>query len=216
MSATSAYVHFTPRIIAAYQNLAATHHTSSYSAGCGGCHLAAEAVFQEAMRAWEWFVKEVLIDLMQGMSTAHRNPPKYTPRGVFANHADARTALLRTKYVSKTGVVQLKNNPGNFLLLHSPDMVIKVARYWVQDSPIETVYQNYKVDISNILKLRHGLSHGTLHAQIEARNTMMQYDPSKQYNSIGHFLLARPSINASTWIDTIIGDLHAFAALISP
>ncbi len=215
MKATSAYISVSPRIANSYLALASSHHSSSFIAACSGCRLAAESVFQEAMRTWEWFVKEVLIELMCGYSTGHAVAATTLVGAPFPSKQLARSELLRVKYTASQGV-KLQKNPAKFLLLHNPNAVIAIARRWLVNSPIEQVYLNYKVDIDNLLKLRHGLAHGTQHAHIEARATMTALDPLNTYSSIGEFLLAKPKITSPSWLDTLIADLYNFACEVSP
>lgn len=95
-------------------------------------------------------------------------------------------------------------------------MVIAVAAHWVPNSSIESVFRNHNADILEILKIRHGLAHGTAHAQQESRAAMLNYDPLHTYVSVGHFLLAKPVLGAPTWIEYLLSNLYGYAAMISP
>jgi hypothetical protein len=218
MTATSAYRDFCPRLVEAFESLQDSHHSKIFAPNCPGCQLAAESALQNAFRAWEWFIKEVIIDLMYSAPTAHRLPGHAASRSKYSTRHEARTDLLRTKYngTLTQRPITLKARPGNYLLLHSPDMVAAVAEYWIPNSDLERVFRTNNVDIERILKIRHGLAHGTRHAQVESRQALLTYEPSKRFTSIGEFLLFSSQINSPPWIERLLDELVGYATQISP
>lgn len=180
---------------------------------CTGCRIGAEAAYQSIMREWEWFITETLVDLIAGYRTGHRNS---TRPAAVRSRTVAESEFLRTRYDPRADTVSLKNYPGNFVLLHQPRMVITVSEYWVPQNPISTEYRNSQADISDALTLRHGLSHGTSHAQREMRSLLIRLDPGNVYTSVGEFLLARQTMSSDTWLERIGSRLYDSAVRISP
>ncbi|MBM4601560.1 hypothetical protein GS496_06065 [Rhodococcus hoagii] len=95
-------------------------------------------------------------------------------------------------------------------------MVIAVAEHWVPQNPISSEFRASQVDIAEILKIRHGLSHGTAHAQTEMRAVLIRLDPGNIYSSAGEFLLSRRTMTAPIWLEAFIDSLCRIALRISP
>lgn len=215
--ATSAAQDLLPRIEAAVNALGSCHNPTSPSRTCVGCQVSVESIYQSVLRSWEWFVVEVLLDLMMGYRTGHPNSIRSASSGAYNNRRDAESSLLRTRYDGVANIVTLKRNPGRYLLLHNPRMVITVAEYWVPpQNPLADEYRSSQTDISDVLTLRHGLSHGTAHSQQETRNLFLRIDPGNVYASIGEFLLSRPTMASDTWLEHFVNLLYGAATRISP
>lgn len=193
-----------------------SHHNGSFDAQCSGCQLAAEALLQGAFRRWEWFVKEVLVDAMCGLQPRLKNAVPIIPAPLYRTRIDARDVLLSAKYDHGTQTVKLSKRPSNFLLLHSPDQVIAVARFVCSNSSVESTFSQYRSDIVNLLKIRHGLAHGTRHAQQELRAVLIRFEPLNTYNTIGEFLLASSRARNSSWLETLLDEMTNWAANMSP
>lgn len=216
MRATSALADFIPRVTSTYSALGGCHVDSKAKRHCTGCQIGAESVFQELMRSWEWFLVEIIVDLMLGHHTAHRTTPYAISRSRYANRTAAQNDLLRSNYSAGTGRVTLSQNPRSYLLLHSPSMVIAVAEHWLSQNPISDEVRNRQSDISDLLTIRHGLAHGTAHAQNEMRAAMLRLDPANHYTSVGEFLLSRSTVTNPLWIDEFIQKICGVVSRISP
>lgn len=216
MKATSAFDDFIPRISTIYDALGSCHSDLIPRRRCPGCQIGAESLFQELMRSWEWFLVEVLTDLIFGCHTSHITHPQSISRSIFPNRAAAHNELLRSRYEAGTGRVRLYPQPRAYILLHRPDMVIAVSEYWVPQNPISIEVQNNQSDILDLLTIRHGLSHGTSHAQNEMRSTLLRLDPANYYQTVGEFLLSRRTMTAPIWIDEFIDKVCRIAHRISP
>lgn len=216
MRATSAFHDFIPKISLRFEDLGTCHSARTPHRQCPGCRIGAEAIFQDLMRSWEWFLIELLTDLILGHHTAHVTHPQRVSTSRYPNRTAAHNALLRTKYIQQTGRVSLYPQPRSFLLLHNPSMITAVADYWIPDNPISIEILNSQADLSDLIVIRHGLSHGTLHAQNEMRAVMLRLDPLNHYGTVGEFLLSRPSLSSPKWLDHFIDTICRIVSRISP
>ncbi|MEV4508134.1 hypothetical protein AB0K00_04160 [Dactylosporangium sp. NPDC049525] len=215
MRAISSSTAFAPALAEILEQATHAHH-SEPSAACGGCLLAAEGALVAAMRRWEWFVKELLIDLMTGAQTTHPNGPHSTSNFPQPNRLDARRQLLRTRYSAHTSSITLKRQPAQYLLLHSPTMVAATAAYWLRDSSVEAVFRGCSQDIERLLQLRHGLAHGTPQSQKQSRDAMMALDPLTTFSSMGEFLLAPSTVAPTSWLEFLLDSLVQWSVELSP
>lgn len=165
-------------------------------------------------RAWERFLFELLVDLMSGYKTAKHHEHFSIPVTRHGSSTAARTALLSSAY--SNGIVGLRKTPANYLLLHAPATVIAVANRWLVDSPVEHVFSAHAVDIGRVMKVRHGLVHGTDHAQIEMRAVMLQIQPMTPFQRGGQFLLSTPLGGGQTIFESFVDDLYSWATAMSP
>lgn len=214
MRAVSAEKEFTPYAVDAFEQ-AASHHGGRIDSQCIGCQVAAEGAFASTMRRWEWFVYELMVDLMSGRQTIHRNG-SCVRNHVHQTRSVAEQQLLRVRFNPFTGAVTLKPNPGNYILLHNPAMVSAVATYWLQNSSIETVFSGYRQDIERILHVRHGIAHGTSHAGSQCQAALLIYDPLTPYQTVGQFMTARTGDGVTTWLEHLLSLLVQWAAELSP
>jgi hypothetical protein len=195
-------------------NIASMHHAGRAGRNCPGCHLAYEGAFAQAMRYWEWFVKEVVIDLMAGAQTAHRTS-NCVPNFPHLNRAAARNELLRSRISGQPPRVTLRSHPGDYLLLHRPSSVVMIVQYWLTGSTVEQTFAGNSQDIERIVHIRHGLAHGTRHSQFQAQAALLALDPLSYYSTIGEFLAARDA-TGTTWLETIFDRLADWAIDMSP
>lgn len=215
MKAITADAEFVPHVVNAFDSATQFHHAGRLVLGCLGCEAAAEGAFAIVMRRWEWFVYELLVDLMSGRKTAHRNLTCARVHA-HASRSAADSELRRVRYNPYTNAISLKTSPSGYLLLHNPAMVAEVARYWLRDSSVERVFLGYQRDIELVLHLRHGIAHGTAHATQQMRAAMLALDPLHVYMSIGGFLVSRTYDGVTTWLEYLFGSLVQWAVELSP
>lgn len=213
--ATSAIETLVPRVVAEYEKLGYCHPTG-VSPSCRQCRLAAESIFQRMMSFWEAFLVDVIVDHIEGRPTGHYRPQHSVRRPRYSSRIDASNALLSTRR-SSNGVVTHGGNPMAYKLFHEPTVVIDYVSYWMPNTDMEAVFSANSHIIRNILKIRHGLSHGTAHAQAELRATLLSYAPLRTYGSVGEFLLDRRApTDPDLWIEVMIEQVCRFATEISP
>lgn len=211
--ATSAAQTFVPAIVVEYEKLGTCH--PGVQPSCPQCQLTAEAIFQRLMSLWESFLVDVVVDHIEARPTGHYQPRHAVRRPKFSNRTDASNALLSTR--RNRGSVTHGGTPAPYLLLHEPTKVIDFVNYWMPSTDMETVFRANAQAISNILKIRHGLSHGTSHAQAELRSVLLGYVPLRTYQTVGEFLLDRPTpTRPDFWLDDMIDQICRFAIEISP
>jgi hypothetical protein len=215
VKAVGAGAEFAPQVVDSFEAATQSHHGGRIISGCRGCEVAAEGAFASVMRRWEWFVYELMVDLMSGRKTAHRNE-SCARIHLHASRTVADSELRKVKYNAFTNTVTLKGSPGGYLLLHNPIMVADVARYWLHGSTVEKVFLGYQQDIERIMHLRHGVAHGTVHAGQQARNAMLFYDPLRAHSSVGGFLVSRTADNVTTWLEVLCDFLVLRAHELSP
>lgn len=211
--ATSAGQMFVPAIVDEYEKLGICH--PGVQPTCLQCQLGAEAIFQKLMSLWESFLVDVITDHIEGRPTGHYQPRHAVRSPRFGNRIDASNALLSTR--RNHGSISHGGTPALYLLLHDPGRVIDFVNYWMPSTDMEEVFRTNAQAISNILKIRHGLSHGTSHAQAELRSVLLTYAPLRTYQTVGEFLLDRPTATRpDLWIDVLIEQICRFATAISP
>ena len=214
MRATSATETVVPVAIAEYEKLGYCHPTG-VRPSCVQCRMCAEAIFQRLMGAWESFLIEVIVDHIEGRPTGHYQPQNAVRKAKYGNRIDATNALLSTR--RNQGSLTHGGTPAPYLLLHEPSKVADYISYWMPNTDMEHVFRANAQTIRNILKVRHGLSHGTNHAQAELRAVLLGFAPLRTYQSVGEFLLDRPNpTRPDLWIDTMIDRICSLAIEISP
>lgn len=212
--ATSAINTLVPGIAAEYEKLGYCH-PAGVSSSCRQCRLAAESIFQKMMSFWEAFLVDVIVDHIEGRATGHYRPRNPMRRARYNSRIDASNALLSMRRVN--GVLTHGGNVAAYMLFHDPVKVIDYVKYWMPNTDMEAVFSANSHTIRNILRIRHGLSHGTAHAQAELRATLLSYAPLRTYGSVGEFLLDRRNpTDPELWIEVMIEQVCGFATEISP
>ena len=207
MSAHSGFRDFAVLVADDYSDALRQHHVGELVSSCFGCHHIASSLFASAMRRWEFFVEEVLIDEMCGLQGASVVATAPRPKTLHPSRTTARRQLLRSRYNPQLGTVTLSANPSQYLLLHSPGKIVQVASHWVTNSQLSDAVSRRASDIERLMTLRHGASHGTRHAQARARATMLGYEPTRLFADIGAFLAASPIGGATIWLEHVLEEL---------
>jgi hypothetical protein len=181
--ATSAYDYFIPDVVNYYARLGFCHLPSGPVSSCLQCQLCAESIYQHAMARWESFLVEVIIDHIQGRPTAHPLPSNMVRAAQYPSRQAAQDAFHSTRM--RNGTVTRTGQPQPYILLHRPSTVIEFAKHWVPNTDMENVFTANAVRIQRILEIRHGLSHGTDHAQRAMRVAFLHFSPLKTYATPG-------------------------------
>lgn len=216
--ATSAFADLIPRLDPYYSALGECHKPRSPQSSCSGCQLAAEATFLAALRAWEWFVHNAIIDLMVAAPTMHRLDAPPARVGRFSNRVDAEQELLKCNFDnSRPGRIRLQPNPKRFIVLHNPALVSAICGYFGSNTKMQAVFDSAGTDIARILSIRHGIAHGTDDAIREMQGTLRHYQPTRAFASAGEFLLSTESITTSErFLDILLQQIFDYAHQISP
>lgn len=213
MTAESAQARLVPTLEYAHHAVFQSLHRAP-DPGCSSCVAVAEGAALMVFREWERFVFDLMADLMAGARTSAHHAHFCVPRTRHGSHAVARSELLRSRY--QNGAVQLNSAPRDYLLLHGVAVCVAVSRYWLENSPIESVLSNHAADVTQMMAIRHGLAHGSDHSKVQLRAVMLSLRPFDSYQRPGEFLLSPPQAGGTTVLEDVLDLIYRLGTSMSP
>lgn len=169
---------------------------------CLSCEHLAAGVFQAAMRHWEQFLVDAIVN-------------ECFNRGTYSSQDEAHRHLRKLKYDNKEQKITEKRHPSDYILLHDPVMVAAVADHLSPGGAAAKATAATTTEIRRLVHLRHGISHGTDDAQRKARAAMLDLAPMISYRSPGAYLAHRAEIDSETNLFELLSQLIEVAYLVA-